>query len=147
MKIRENFAIAIVLGLMAGFWIYMTAELPKVVSGEKYGPAYFPKVIIFALIVCSALFLFKGIRDLKKDQGVVIITKENSIKCLIFTVILSIYGILFIKIGFWASSIIFLIAALWLFGVRSKIVLFLYPPIFVVLLNLLFTSVFRIILP
>ncbi|MEL7566206.1 MAG: tripartite tricarboxylate transporter TctB family protein [Dehalobacterium sp.] len=147
MKIRENFTIAIVLGLTAGFWIYMTAELPKVVSGEKYGPAYFPRIIIFGLIVCSALFLFMGIKNFKKDQGVVLITKENTIKCLIFTVILSIYGVLFIKIGFIASSIMFLIVALWLFGVRSKKVFFLYSPVLVVLLNLLFSHVFSIPLP
>lgn len=150
MRKYENFIIAAVLILLDGYWLRMTWNLPVTASTTLYGPRFFPTVIMVGIFICSLFFLWKGFKErnaLVKDEDVIKCEAGNRKKVIILAVLVLFYIILFERIGFALSSIIYIIIAQLIFGIRNKIILFLISPTVIIGLNVLFVMVFKIPVP
>lgn len=150
MQRSENFVIAFVLALLGCYWFKMTMDLPQTATTTLYGPRFFPQLILGGLFLCIVLFLWKGIRQMwsksNRSAGVNRVAFMNRKVIILFLFVLG-YIFLFERIGFCLSSILYIILAQLLFGIRSKFVLFLISPGVIIVLNMLFVIVFKIPVP
>jgi len=149
MKRYENFIIAFVLLILDGYWMKMTLALPQNSSTTIYGPRFFPQVIMAGIFLCALLFLWKGVRQWKAVLEDDDITKchGDKRKIVALMILFFCYVLLFNQIGFFISSVIYIIIAQIIFGIRNKVVLFLVSPSVILILNVLFVMMFKIPVP
>lgn len=144
MQRSENFIIALVLALLSSYWLKMSMTLPQTATTTLYGPRFFPQLILEGLFLCIVIFLWKGLRQLKNKYQTETLVKP---KVLILLLIIVGYIFLFERVGFGIASIIYIIVAQLLFGIRNKLILFLISPCIIVALNVLFVVIFKIPVP
>ena len=150
MQRYENVIIALVLLLLDGYWLKMTMALPQNASTTLYGPRFFPQVIMIGILLCRWIFFWKGVQQksyVSKDGDVIKCQEGNRNKVLALLVLFLGYIILFEQIGFFLSSVIYIILAQIVFGIRNKIILCLVSPGVILVLNILFVIVFKIPVP
>lgn len=99
-----------------------TLNLPKATIGNANGPLYFPLLISIILIVSSVVYFFQEwkLRGMEfKDFK--LLKEGKAPRYLIFSLVLMvIYTILFERIGFLYSTIIFLSGLMFLLNGRKK---------------------------
>ncbi len=136
-----------VLALAFGI-IYTIAslKLPRAPVGDPMGPIYFPLGLGIFMAVLGALMLITS----KKDDS----ARHENFQKKNFTIVIIIvalgiaYSFLFNKLGFIASTLLFLLALLFLInGPKSWLKNILISVIFTVGIWLLFERVFLITLP
>lgn len=118
-------------------------------NGNPYGPDFFPKLILILLALTSALLVVGAVLKLKKDSDSPAIRIDRSTvgKILLFVGVLIAYILLFFVAGFIVSTILFLLVAQWIFGVRKLALLGTVSVIVPVVLYFVFTTAFKIPLP
>ena len=149
MKRYENFIIAIALLLLDAFWAFNTLALPADPS-TPYDTRFFPFLIIGGLALCSVIFIIKGFTEKPKqmsDEDLIKCEAGNRKKVLMLILLVFVYIALFEFLGFFLSSLIYLIVAQIIFGVRSKVTLFAVTPAILLVLNVVFVMAFKIPLP
>lgn len=114
---------------------------------DFYGPDFFPKLILIALAILSLGLGIKGVINLKDDKSKNYLDKKVFFLILVYILLLIVYINLFFITGFIISTIIFLIVAQYLFGLRKWITIFLVSIIVPFTLYYLFTALFNIPLP
>lgn len=113
----------------------------------SYGPDFFPKLILIALTVLSFALTIKGFFDFKKDDSRPHIDKKMVMLIIAYIILLIVYINLFFMTGFIISTIIFLIIAQYLFGLRKWFTIILVSIIVPFSLYYIFTALFNIPLP
>src|SRR5699024_3165049 len=119
-------------------------------DGEKlgsFGPRFFPKLILILLVVLSVSLLIKGIISLKTEKTSIKFNLKKILRVAIYIVLLIAYINLFFITGFIFSTIIFLIIAQYLFGMRSWLKLIVISIVTPIILYYFFTGLFNIPLP
>lgn len=151
MQRYENFVIAFVLALISGYWLNMTLSLPQSASTALYGPRFFPQLILGGLVICTLLFLWNGFQQRDTQRNVqaqsFLFHRLWKDKLLILLLLVVGYVFLFERIGFCLSSILYIVIAQLLFGIRNKVILFFVSPAVILALNALFVTVFKIPVP
>lgn len=118
-------------------------------NGQAYGPDFFPKLILTLLAISAALLIVGGALRLKKEKSVPHIQFDRSAvgRIVLFIALLITYILLFFWVGFIISTILFLLAAQWIFGLRKVVLLAGVAVILPILLYFIFTMAFKIPLP
>lgn len=142
-EIRDISFSILLIGLSIG-GIFLANQFQ---TDALYGPDFFPKLILYILIFCSVLLLIKVIINYKKNSVHVSFNKVTGIKITAFIILLIIYINLFFWIGFIFSTIIFLLIAQYIFGMRKYIQLILISVAVPILLHFIFSYLFQIPLP
>lgn len=113
----------------------------------SYGSDFFPKLILILLAILSLVLCVKGILNIKNDKSNSSFDKRVFFRIALFMTLLIVYINLFLVTGFIVSSIVFLIIAQYLFGLRKWLKLVLVSVIMPLILYYLFTVLFNIPLP
>lgn len=118
-------------------------------NGQSYGPDFFPKLILTLLAFTSVLLLGSAAIRLKRetDSQPIKLDRQMVGKILLFVVVLFAYILLFFVTGFIVSTILFLLAAQWVFGIRKLVLLGSVSVLVPIVLYFVFTLAFKIPLP
>lgn len=116
-------------------------------TNEFYGPDFFPKIITIFMAILGVYMLISSVLRKRKSTEEFIINKHLITKIILFIVLMAAYFSLFFVVGFIISSIIFLIVAQWIFGVKNKIILFAVSILVPIGLFVFFTQLFNIPIP
>jgi len=102
-----------IAGLALGVsYLIQSLNIPKAFIGNPWAPIYFPLSLGVLMTLCSALLLFKTLRQRKKDYN---FSAQVPWFLILGTIVIgSLYAILFNRIGFIPSTIIFIGAMLFL---------------------------------
>ncbi|WP_432357062.1 tripartite tricarboxylate transporter TctB family protein [Sporosarcina sp. UB5] len=118
-------------------------------NGQTYGPDFFPKLILTLLAISATFLMSGGALRLKKEKSLPRIQIDRLVvkKVLLFTALLITYILLFFAAGFIISTILFLFASQWIFGLRNVRLLASVSVVLPILLYFIFTIAFKIPLP
>lgn len=102
-----------IAGLALGIsYFIQSLNLPKAFIGNPWAPIYFPLSLGVFMILCSAILFFESLRHKKKSEK---FSARVPWFLIIGTISIgSIYAVLFNRIGFIPSTIIFIGAMLFL---------------------------------
>lgn len=116
---------------------------------NPYGPDFFPKLILTLLAITSALLVVGAVLKLKKnsESSPIQIDRSTVGKILLLVGVLIAYILLFFVAGFIVSTILFLLVAQWIFGVRKLVLLGTVSVVLPIVLYFVFTIAFKIPLP
>lgn len=112
-------ALSIVLGIVL---LISAVNLPKSNLGNANGPMYFPVLISVILIIAGIVYLFQEMKDrgTKFTDFTPLRLGKSPVYLLLSLVLMIIYTILFERIGFLFSTIIFLMGLLFMLNGRKK---------------------------
>jgi putative tricarboxylic transport membrane protein len=129
----------IFFGLLGYFFAYQLENLK--VAGLS--AAFFPSFLFTIMILCGSILVKQGVQRAEK----IAFPNLHLPKVLPVIVTLVFYVLLMDALGFVISTIVFLVAALWVFGERRKKMLIGVPIVTALAVYFLFTKVFMIVLP
>ncbi|MBN2656092.1 MAG: tripartite tricarboxylate transporter TctB family protein [Spirochaetales bacterium] len=111
--------LALLIGLI---YTAMTFLLPDAPIGRPMEPKIFPMTLGFLMIILSSVMLFQEMRKTKKDERPAgTFTIDTNLKNIGLTCLFSIlYAILFDKLGYVISTLLFLEGELFLFNGAGK---------------------------
>lgn len=117
-----RFIVPSIILLISVIYLILTFNLPESRVGNPTAAMNYPLLIGFSLLGLSILYIFSEIKDKKKifTAYKVFADKELTIKVIVVLVFCLGYTILFERIGFLFSTIIFLGALLFLINGRRK---------------------------
>lgn len=139
--------------LLSGFFLYYIATtFPDMKIADKVGPAFWPKILSFLIIVFSGYVLLKNsVLLLRKRQASLegaAASQKDWRNRLIMTMGLSIlYGFSVSYLGFLLSVFLFQIVQLFILKVKKVLVLLLYPLTMTVVFYIIFIQILHIPLP
>lgn len=141
-----------VMDLGAGTLLFSLAVIGYFLAGQidspqPYGPSFFPKLIITLLMIASFFLVVNTILKWKASKETLQLNKNLLLTILLFSGVLVVYILLFFITGFIISTIIFLLIAQFIFGVRKPLLLVGISVILPVILFFIFTQAFNIPLP
>lgn len=116
-------------------------------NNEFYGPNFFPKIITISMIVLAGYMLVTSLIHARKSTKSFEFNKHTAMKIALFILLMAGYFFLFFVVGFIISSIVFLILAQWIFGVKNKITVLAVSVLVPIGLYLFFTQLFNIPIP
>lgn len=116
-------------------------------NNELYGPDFFPKLITVSMMIIGGYMLIKNLLTFKNSTESFKFDKQTALKILLFILLMAGYFFLFFIVGFIISSIIFLIFAQGIFGVKNKLTIIMVAILVPVGLYLFFTQLFNIPIP
>lgn len=112
-----------------------------------YGPDFFPKLITVFMMVLGGYMLVTSLIHRRKSTVSFEFNKQTVIKIAVFILLMAGYFFLFFVVGFIISSIVFLLLAQWIFGVKNKITIIAVSILVPIALYLFFTQLFNIPIP
>ena len=132
--------------------LHVATTFPQQDAADKVGPAFWPEVILLALIVLSGYLLLKNAVIFLKDressqQGAPTSDKEGPLKLMMVVMLTMIYGLGVPFVGFLISIFLFQVFLLLLLKVRTVLVVVFYPLGLTALLYAVFVKVLYIPLP
>jgi putative tricarboxylic transport membrane protein len=109
----------IVIGII---FLIATINLPKANLGNPNGPIYFPMGISILLLILGVIYFFQELKNLDKDNEKIRQLLSGRVPKLVgWTIVLGIgYTLIFDRIGFLFSTILFLGALLFLINGVKK---------------------------
>lgn len=152
MNIRGEIIISGVSFLSACSLFYVTTTFRQNLFADKVGPALWPQVVLFTIIILSGSLLIKNTITLLKKEKYPhhddhISEKEGAIR-LIMAIFLSLtYGFGVSFVGFLISVFVFQILFLLILKVKNILVLFFFPLCQTLLLYGIFIKILYIPLP
>lgn len=130
----------LVIGALIGF--FHAAQLENLaVAGLS--AAFYPSILFTVLLICGITLIVQG----TKRQEKISFPAFNWTRLLLMAAALGMYVLLMIYIGFIASTAIFMLGAMYIFGERRKKFLFTVPIITSLFVYYLFSLAFMIVLP
>ncbi|OKL37872.1 tripartite tricarboxylate transporter TctB family protein [Domibacillus mangrovi] len=143
----SDISTGIVLLLLSIIGYVFSMDLADPNSTIKYGPDFFPKLILSLLAISSLFLIVNAIRRYKKSTETLDVDKKVVLSVLAFIVILIGYITLFFMTGFIISTIVFLLIGQWVFNIRKIPLLIATTVVIPVALYFLFSTFFKIPLP
>lgn len=116
-------------------------------NNEFYGPDFFPKLITISMMILGGYMLVKSLLTFRKSTEAFEFNQQTALKIVLFILLMAGYFLLFFIVGFIISSIIFLIFAQWIFGVKNKLIVIMVSVLVPIGLYLFFTQLFNIPIP
>jgi len=152
MSVKGEIIISAVTFVVAWVLFYVATTFPQLKFADRVGPAFWPKTILFAIIVLSGFLFLKNVmvrvRGNKFGQGEVAVLEKEGTKALIMAIGLSIiYGFCVPYGGFLFSILLFQVLFLLILKVKKVLVLVLFPLSLTVTLYIIFIKVLYIPLP
>ncbi|MFQ5841112.1 MAG: tripartite tricarboxylate transporter TctB family protein [Thermodesulfobacteriota bacterium] len=152
MSVKGEIIISGVTFTVAWVLFYVATTFPQLKFADRVGPAFWPKTILFAIIVLSGFLFIKNVivrlRGNKFGRGEVAVLEKEGTKGLIEAIGLSIiYGFSVPYGGFLFSILLFQVLFLLILKVKKVLVLVLFPLSLTVTLYIIFIKVLYIPLP
>lgn len=152
MSVKGEIIISGVTFAVAWVLFYVATTFPQLKFADRVGPAFWPKTILFAIIVLSGFLFIKNVivrlRGNKFGRGEVAVLEKEGTKGLIMAIGLSIiYGFSVPYGGFLFSILLFQVLFLLILKVEKVLVLVLFPLSLTVTLYIIFIKVLYIPLP
>ncbi|MFZ3591252.1 tripartite tricarboxylate transporter TctB family protein [Bacillus sp. DJP31] len=120
----KRLIIPIVFILITLLFFIGTLNLPKARLGDPEGPMYFPMMVSIFLFIVSVIYLIKEYKNsYPQNEEIQLLFKGRAPLSLLIvsTLVLSfIYALIFEKLGFLISTILFLMAILFIVNGRKK---------------------------
>lgn len=140
-----------IIFLVFGILLYIiTPFQTKAISSSKYGPAFFPKVTAFIMIVCSIGLIIQSVavirygHDNNEEKADVNWQKEKKVASVFAMLIL--YVLCIKPIGFSIASAVFGVSLLYVLNARKRWYYAIYISLLVVI-NYVFTNLLYVHLP
>ena len=117
-----RFIVPSIILVISVIYLILTFNLPESNVGNPTAAMNYPLLIGFTLLGLSVLYIFSEIKDKKKvfTAYKIFSDKELTLKVVIVLVLCLGYTLLFERIGFLISTVIFLGALLFLINGRRK---------------------------
>lgn len=154
MSVKGEIIISGVTFAVAWVLFYVATTFPQLKFADRVGPAFWPKTILFGIIVLSGFLFLKNVivrlrlRGNKFGRGEVAVLEKEGTKGLIVAIGLSIiYGFSVPYGGFLFSILLFQVLFLLILKVKKVLVLVLFPLSLTVTLYIIFIKVLYIPLP
>jgi putative tricarboxylic transport membrane protein len=152
MSVKGEIIISGVTFVVAWVLFYVATTFPQLKFADRMGPAFWPKTILFAIIVLSGFLFLKnvivGLGGEKFGRGEVAVLEKEGTKGLIVAILLSIvYGFSVPYGGFLFSIFLFQVLFLLILKVKKVLVLVFFPLSLTVTLYIIFIKVLYIPLP
>jgi len=116
-----------IIFIVIGAWIVVySKQFPSMINSDTPGPGFWPGILGWALSLTSAGLLFSTLFSKKKDESDPIKWKSGGFKQIVkLAVVLGFFGIGLKYLGFFPSSLMFIILVMLIMGERNwkKIVL------------------------
>lgn len=145
-RVGVDTIIGVVFLLFALYWNTLINGLPAKVRLTRYGAAFFPRIIVFGIIIISIVLIIRDFGN-RSEKNKFNLNKCGALKVLLLVTAIIIYSLIMPIVGYMLSTIIVLAFALWLFGLRNKLVLILVSVSFPVMINYFFQVLLRLPLP
>lgn len=129
----------LILFAIAGYIYSNTIDIVDVIGMRE---DFYPKFLFVTLFLCGLHLVIKGCRKEVKD----IFPKFEYKQLLLIAVVMVAYIFIFEYVGYIVGTVLFLVAAMYVFGERRKKYLATVPFIATATIYLLFTKVFLIVL-
>lgn len=146
--------VTVACSLLTYFWLIPSQiKIRRVVPN---GPDFLPKLLVIIIGVCGVIMVVKSLYSLRKQEKLSLQTvmgssPSNSIKTflpqIIFLAACAMYMVLIPLIGFITSSVLVLTFLLYFFGNTRIMMNLITSVIYVIVIFLIFTYVFRIKFP
>lgn len=153
MKAKVDLVAGVLLILFVAYGLYLAFQL-NATATTIYGPGFFPKFVLSALGIFSIILLINTLKSMKhkKDKAdasnTETVTDYKIVKKILYLIILMIaYVIAFVYFGFFIPTIIFLILAEIIFGIKKAYVIILSSVLSPAIMYFLFVNLFNIPLP
>lgn len=143
----SDISTGIILLLFSIIGYSMAVEFENPNTAMKYGPDFFPKLVLSLLAITSIILFVKAIRNFKKSKDQITVNKNVVFTVITFIFIIIGYVVLFYFTGFIISTIVFLLIGQWAFGIRKKILLSTTTILLPITLYFLFVFFFKVPLP
>lgn len=152
MNLKGEVIISGITFLAACTLFYVATTFPELEFADRVGPAFWPKTILFVIIVLSGSLLLKsvimGLREKGFSQWNVLVPEKEGAQRLIMAIVLSIiYGFSVPYTGFLFSILLFQVLFLLILKVKRLSVLVLFPLSLTATLYIIFIKVLYIPLP
>ncbi|MDR4887157.1 tripartite tricarboxylate transporter TctB family protein [Fredinandcohnia sp. QZ13] len=108
--------------LISIIYFISTINLPKAKLGDPNGPLYFPLIVSIFLFIVSVIYFIKELRNhYPKNDEVKLLFKGRVPFLIISTLVISlIYTLIFERLGFLISTILFMAAILFIVNGKEK---------------------------
>lgn len=144
LRIKETATAATALGLSV-LAIVLSQNINLRMGDSGLNARWWPTVLsissalLSSMLVLSALFL-----PIAADEEAQPAQKNGWLRVIIVLAISSLYVFAWARIGYIIPTAVYLFALLWIFGVRSKTVLFFYPVLTTAFIYSLFHTMLRV---
>mgnify|MGYP001398708189 CR=1 FL=1 len=119
---RANLIASVLVMAVAAYFYYLTFSFPTV-SAQETGPAFVPRIYCGALMLLGLILFIQGLLHKEKEDG------QQGKMGMVFAVmgVMLLYLFLIALAGFYASTVLMVLALLWIFKVRSPVLLICIP--------------------
>lgn len=149
MKFNREHAVGLVCLAVAAAVLLITPGFPEGQAGVNLtGPAFFPNIMAYLLILLGAAQILAGIRKARAGNGEPKdgASRAAALRMAGFFVLIAGFVVLFNPLGFFPTTLVFLFLLMLLFGMpAAKSALF--SALYTVVIYLLFGQLFTIGLP
>ena len=147
-KISLDTIIGIALMLAGLYWLTLCAELSAdSVTSQYTKPSSYPTALAILLVLLSALLVLRNLFFTKSTQSSGKTAFENMIPVILMIALSGLYVNVVDIFGYIISTVVFLIATMFLFGERKILTMLLVGIIVPVLLYLIFYYLLQVQLP
>lgn len=148
MRKTVDFWIAVVLLVFCGIAAFLTNQVPDGGVGTKYGPSFFPWLMVLGIAALSVALLVKSIVKISSDTPPMKSTsKQVYAKMVLFLGLMFLYATFYIKAGYLISTVIFFMVAMLVLGERRPVHVVVVPAGIIVGIYLVFTKIMQVYLP
>lgn len=105
--------------------------------------AFYPAILFTVMLLCGISLIFQGV----KRQDKIAFPAFNWKRLTPMLAVLAVYVVLMEYVGFIISTVIFIFAAMYIFGERRKVLFAIVPVVTALVVYYLFSLAFMIVLP
>lgn len=140
---------AIILYILIAIFLFITTFWIPVLDiyRNKFGPSFFPQVILLAIIFLNIIWLYQVIKQPETNIPYNKVSKEIKIRFVKTIIISLLFGILFSWIGGIAAIFLFVLSFFWVWNIRKPAILILFPIIISLGVYLIFYKFLSVRLP
>ena len=109
------------------FYITFTFTHTSAYGYENFANTFWPRIILGLLLIVSILKIVTGLLESKRQKNSETKKRVNRFYLITMVVLVFIYMFIINYMGFVISTLLFLIIALYVLGMKNKIVLILAP--------------------
>lgn len=145
MRKPVDFWIAIVLFVFCGIAAFLTAGIPLAGTGTKWGPAFFPWLMIGGIAILAVVLLLRSFKQAPPTEAGTSTVVYGKMALFLFLMLL--YAAFYVHAGYLVATGIFFVVAMLLLGERRPLHVLVIPAGIIAGVYLVFTQIMKVYLP
>jgi hypothetical protein len=143
-----DFWIAVVLLAFCGIAALLTNQVPDGGMGTKFGPSFFPWLMILGISVLSLTLLVKSLIKPNRNSTSVKATSRKVLEKMgLFLLLMLLYATAYVRAGYLVATGVFFILAMLMLGERRPVHVVIVPAGIIAAVYLIFTQIMQVYLP